>query len=154
MRKVLTVIFAAGLFVPLEANYKMGTNRPVKTSKTTATKSSKQQPQQHSAIVDETPVLNDLSQRFSVKVERLRYYRDLKNGYEELVPALIVAREAQVEIGQVLQSRMEGESWNDIAARHSIELKPLNAEVVEILEPIRKTLPKKMLTERPRTLKS
>jgi hypothetical protein len=128
------------------AGYTMGDKKPLKKAKkTTAVK--------RSSPSDETQVLNALSQRFNVDVEKLRYFRSLKNGYEEIVPALIVAREAQVEIGKILQARMEDQTWKEIAEAHSIELKPLNTEVVEILEPIKNVLPAKAITERPRVHK-
>jgi hypothetical protein len=145
MRKIcfiLAIFWAAHL--PAHAAYKMGGNRPVQKSKDVRSTST---------VIDETPYLKDLSRIYSVDMERLRYYRSQKNGYEELVPALVVAREGQVDLGRVLSARMEGRTWKEIAARHSVDLKPLNDEVLSVLTPIRKGLPKKMLVERPRKMK-
>jgi hypothetical protein len=97
----------------------------------------------------EGAALERLSLRFEVPIERLQYFRRLRHGYEEIVPALIVAREAQVEAGRVLKSRMAGDTWKQIAESFSIDLKPLNEEVIEVLKPLRKNLSKEALTERP-----
>lgn len=83
--------------------------------------------------------------------EQLKYYRDLHFGYEEIVPALIVSREAKVEAGRIFNDRMTGKSWKKISQDYNVELKPLNKEVLDVLTPIRKALPKKVITERPQT---
>jgi hypothetical protein len=147
----LLVFFA----VPAFAGYKMGDKRPVRTGNAPAKSAPVgHKPKHMGSAADETSVLMDLSQRFNVDEEKLQYFRSLKHGYEELVPALVVAREAQVEIGKVLKSRTDGQSWKEIADSYSIELKPLNTEVMELLEPIKKALPKKALIERPSVQKS
>jgi hypothetical protein len=106
-------------------------------------------PRSGAASNPETPVLQSLSQRYKVPVDRLQYYRSLHFGYNEIVPALIVAKQAQAEVGRVLKLRMDGKSWDDIAQSFFIELKPLNQEVSEVLKPIQERLPKRALTERP-----
>ena len=97
----------------------------------------------------EIEVIAALSQRYGVPEERLEYYRGLHFGYEEIVPSLIVAREAQSEVGRILKLRMDGQSWQAIADSFFVDLQPLNKEVGETLKPIRQRLPKRALTERP-----
>ncbi len=97
----------------------------------------------------ELPVIDALSERYKVSPERLQYYRSLHFGYEEIVPSLVVAKQAQVEVGRVLKLRMDGKTWDAIAQSFYIDLKPLNKEVGEVLKPIQERLPKRALTERP-----
>jgi hypothetical protein len=97
----------------------------------------------------EIDVMKGLSQRYGVPIDRLQYYRSLHFGYEEIVPALVVGKSAQAEVGRVLQLRMKGQSWQTIAGSFYIDFKPLNAEVQEILKPIRERLPKRALDEHP-----
>jgi hypothetical protein len=97
----------------------------------------------------EIPIIASLSDRFNIPTERLQYYRSLHFGYEELVPALVIAKQAQAEVGRVLKLRMGGLGWDAIATSFFIDLKPLNSTVDEVLKPIEQRLPKRALTERP-----
>lgn len=150
--KKYTSIFILALFVtgslsfPLEARYKMGKSKPIKTDK-----KKKRQPHsyQDPSEVDERPILRSLAHRYEMEIDRLVYLRSLHHGYDEIVPALIVAREAQVEVGRVLVLRIKGKSWKDISEIFFVELDPLNEEVLKVLKPIRKFLPKKIVEERP-----
>lgn len=157
MRKnVLNVLLLvlAWMTIPSWGAYRMGESKPVKIDGSPSSHPSKRTPFPSSRISHANPeemALAELSNEFSIPTERLEYFRRLHHGYEEIVPALVIAREAQVEPGQVLQLRVENQSWKDIAARYHIELKPLNEEVLSIIKPLRKNLPKKIMTERPTT---
>ncbi len=156
MKTHLWIICAALLtFNPLmEAAYKMGINQPLpakgkhasstgKSGKSTGPAAGRE------AFDDEQPVLQNLSEKFDISVERLRYLRGIHNGYEEIVPALIVAREAKVEVGRILKDRMNGKAWKFIAHLYLVDLKPLNEEVIDLLKPIRKRVSKEAMAERP-----
>lgn len=157
MKNHILIFFTLVYFLSVNgvrAVYKMGEERPVPTSGSSSLKETKKVKFPSSKTKEpgvEQDVLAGLSEMFSVPIDRLQYFRKLRHGYEEIVPSLIVAREAQVEPGRVLKSRMDGKSWKTIADSFSIDLNPLNKEVVEVLKPIRKVLPKQALIERPQT---
>lgn len=137
------------------ARYKMGTERPVSSQRKASLKKTQKikfSGGEHEMRRRESEVLDGLSKTYDLPVDRLRYFRDLRHGYEEIVPSLIIAREAQIEPGRVLKLRMEGESWKTIADSFSVELQPLNREVLDVLKPIRKALPSQALIERPRVM--
>jgi hypothetical protein len=155
MRNNLQIIIVAVSFVLFSvpfsfAKYKMGEKKPLSSRENKATI---QTGKKEIAIRSEDDVLKALSVRFDVPVDRLSYYRDLQHGYEEIVPSLIISREAQVEVGKILKARMDGQSWKEISQEYSIDLKPLNNEVLEILKPIRSIVSKTALTERPKNRK-
>jgi len=79
-------------------------------------------------------VIERLSRRYDIKPGRLEYLRKINQDYDEIVPALIVARESNVEVEDIVKLRMDGHSWHDIAAKSDIKLKPLNKQVIEELE--------------------
>jgi len=79
-------------------------------------------------------VIERLSNRFEISPRRLELLRKNKQDYDEIVPALIVARESNVEVEDIVKLRMDGHSWHDIAAKKDINLKPLNKQVIEELE--------------------
>ncbi len=147
------VFFIFFLFVPLTfARYKMGVKKPVKTdssSQISKTQKPKAPTKAPSGKVNETEVLSHLSQKYQVEMSQLEYFRKLKYGYEELVPSLVVAKTANVEVGQILSHRDRGKSWKDISDTFGVELKPLNKTVIEELKPIKKILPKALIKERP-----
>src|SRR5262249_26975557 len=131
---------------PIFAGYKMGDEAPVQVKGAGPGSFPSQGPHHPGS---EASVLKNLSDRFEIPIDRLVYFRRLHDGYEEIVPALIVAREAQVEAGKILKLRMEGQTWKTIADSYSIDLKPLNEEVLSVLDPIRKVVSKKALEEKP-----
>jgi len=79
-------------------------------------------------------VIERLSRRYQITSSRLEYLRKIGQDYEEIVPALIVARESNVEVEDIVKLRRDGHSWHDIAGEKDIKLKPLNKQVIEELE--------------------
>jgi hypothetical protein len=146
-KSLLAFLIAAALAGGAQATYKMGTAAPVKVKKKSTVKhapfpeASKPNP--------EIDVLKNLSEKFSVPAEQLSYYRKLRYGYEELVPSLVVAREAQVEIGRVLKMRDEKKTWQQITDYFSVNPSVVSDEAESSLKSIREALPKQALTEKP-----
>ncbi|MFN0118711.1 MAG: hypothetical protein ACKVQC_10545 [Elusimicrobiota bacterium] len=98
---------------------------------------------------DEKEVILNLSNQFSLSVDRIRYFRNINFGYAEIVPALVLAREAQIEPGKVLSARMEGKSWKNISKNFFVDFDNISKEVSDILTPIKKSLPASLIQARP-----
>ena len=147
-----------GVALPAAAGYRMGSDQtPVKSNQGPSSAAGLEKtrriafpPPGQKKEDPEKRVMADLSKRYGIPIEKLQYFRSVHFGYEDIVPALIVAREAQVEPGRILKMRMDQKQWKDIAAEFSVDLKPLNDEVLSVLKPIRQSLPKSVVSDHPR----
>ncbi len=153
MRKVFFIIFVS--FVSSThsfAGYTLGPHGTVKTKKNHSSSTPFPSSAPKKASEDpETAVLADLSKRFSVPVDQLSYYRKIHYGYNELVPAMVIARDAQVEIGRVLKMKSSGKKWQQITESFSVDPNAVSQESERVLKTIRGTVPEKALTESPQT---
>lgn len=149
----LFFVFLVSMGSASQAAYKMGQKKPVRLERRASYSDSKKPSGERAAVVDEEAILTDLARQYGVQKDQLLYFRQLRHGYEEIIPALIVARESQVEVGRILDHRVNGQMWKDIAQRYDVDLKPLNKEVLDVLTPLRKILSKQALVERPHVRK-
>jgi hypothetical protein len=150
-RAFLFVGLLALAAAPSVARYHMGEKKTVKDENATEPGFTGK-PNAEPSPTPENPeaaVIRHLSSRYSIGEDKLQYFRSLHFGYEEIVPALIVAQDAQVEPGKVLDSRIKGKTWKNIADDYFIDLKPLNKKVLDELTPIRKRLPESAMKEKP-----
>ena len=100
----------------------------------------------------EREAIRKLSERYDIPQDRLRYFRDLHHGYADIVPSLIVAREAQVEAGRDIKMRDEGQLWPDIARGFSVDQKLLDQESAAVLKDLKKTVPLSAINDLPRRI--
>jgi len=129
-----------------QAGYRMGSKKPQKTR----SHPQKEHDRAESRITtNENDTLRRLSIQFDIDQEELEYYRGLNHGYNQLIAALVVSREANVGLDEVLEYRVEGKSWTEIEELLRIDLRYLNKKVVSILKPIKATFPEEFLTEIP-----
>lgn len=101
----------------------------------------------------EDAVIADLSHTYAIGEDKIRYFRGLHHGYDEIVRALIVAKDAQVEAGRILSMRVDGKSWETITTAFFVDAKDFNKEAADVLAPIREKVPKQAMVERPQTRK-
>lgn len=147
--RIPALIFLLTIPQLAHARYRMGEDKPISAGE--APRKAKTSRQRAAPRTDgELTVQEFLANRFSVPQKKIAEFRKKRNGYEEIVPALIVARQAQVAPDRILEMRAEGTPWNAIAKTFEVDLKPLNREVIDVLEPIRRAVPEQALTERPR----
>lgn len=145
-----------------EARYRLGERKPVKVKKRPE-KSSRPGREKTSdptvtgpstpdtTFVNESEVIFDLSRRFGIAVERIRYLRNVRWGYNDLVRALIIARESQVEPGRLLKLRLAGSTWESIADGVFVSATKMEREARELINAIRVSLPEAAVTEKPQT---
>ncbi len=153
MKRFRFVIFSVITlgFLPLNATYKMGSSDPVRVhKKSSASKMDSSDFSSTHKTDPEKDALKNISEKFGISVDRLHYYRQLHYGYEELVPALVIARDAQVEEGRVLKMKTDGMPWKGIVDYFSLNFENFNKETNDVLSPLRKTLSKTALTETPK----
>ncbi|OVE76116.1 hypothetical protein BVX98_06455 [bacterium F11] len=97
---------------------------------------------------DDWPYLKTLNQRYNVGLDKLQYWRRLHHGYEEIIKAIIISKEAQVEVGRVLQKRIQGQEWKELANQFFVDPKELNGETKNVLKSLG-NIPKEIISERP-----
>ena len=140
--------------LPARAEYKMneGGAVPVKKPSLKETRKIAFPDKDHPKGNPERDAIKMLSDRYAFPVPRLQYLRDLHHGYADIVPALIVAREAQVEPGRVIKMRDEGQMWPTIAKGFSVSPEIVDQESSSVLKELKKTLPLTAINDQPRRI--
>jgi len=100
----------------------------------------------------EGDAIKKLSVLYDIGEDRLRYFRDLHHGYSDIVPALIIARDAEVEPGRVIKMRDEGQLWPDIAKGFFVDTKRVDQESAQVLKELKKTVPLSAINDLPRRI--
>lgn len=155
MKKISMVLLLATLTIPGFARYKMSKDGPKKVQNSSSLDSPIKTTTRGVHIdpvpSDEVPTLRNLSERFEIELNRLEYLRGLHYGYEVLVPSVVIAHEGQIDVGRVIKARMDGATWEKVCEQFFVDSKVVDKQALDILVPLRKTLPKKYLTEKPET---
>ena len=88
---------------------------------------------------------------FRIAPDKIRYWRSLGHGYRDIVRALVVAEEAFVQPGVILQERVEGRSWTQIAAERRMSADDLDERSGAVIQPLRRALKRSAIEERARS---